>query len=205
MKFPRLAEKISLKDFWSQTSDIFFNLYQLSTSLVSTWLGNLNLDWGHSSEGEINVDRGHGTRRAEKIQVQLEGPESDLRLYNLEVYWTYSNWMEIAIQFSKRPHLDIFFFSSKRLGREKIEIGYIIRNQILIKKKKKVNGQFWVSECFQDQNFQKFWFLLLILLLTWWPYQFTNCQNLSFSFYILDSQMLRHDPCFSAWTSTIPK
>lgn len=58
---------------------------------MSTWLDNLNLDWGHSSEGEINVDRRHGTRRAEKIQVQLEGPESDLRLYNLEVYWTYSN------------------------------------------------------------------------------------------------------------------
>ena len=47
---------------------------------MSSWLGNLNLDRDHPSEGKSTVGWGERTRRVEKIQVQLDGPESDLKL-----------------------------------------------------------------------------------------------------------------------------
>lgn len=49
---------------------------------MSSWLGNLNLDRDHPSEGKSTVGWGERTRRVEKIQVQLDGPESDLRLWS---------------------------------------------------------------------------------------------------------------------------
>lgn len=68
MRFPRFVKRILLKDFRSQTSDLFLNSHWLSTSLGSSWLGSLNWEREHPSKGDSNADRGQRTRKV-KIHV----------------------------------------------------------------------------------------------------------------------------------------